>query len=629
HGNTISGEAIHILGQTLRPELSQSDTALKALQLLGARVAATGQLLGAAVTASGNPFLGIVISSGIPLLTNLIKTDESDKVLQDKVVRALKNSCGRFLVIIDDIDRLSPDEALVIFRLVKSVGRLPNVIYLLAYDRITTEKAVEQRYPSEGSHYLEKIVQAGFDLPEPSQFQLIDMFNSQIAEIFDDEDIGDQHYFSNMFHAVVAPEFRTPRDVLRLSNALSVTFQAVRGEVNAADFLAIETLRLFRPGVYQSVRSQKSVLVGMALDAPRGSQKEVADKYEQLFLGKESQNDGGRLKDGLQKLFPRLQSIWSNTHDTDDKEWAKARRVCSQPHFDTYFRFALSPYAVPLREVRELVRRADEPEFVKSAFLNALGNHLGEGRTKASFLLEELACHAGDMEIRKVTPFLQALYSIADDLQVENDDVFPTDNKRRLYQLTAALLLNRTELPERSKILFNAIQNASLGWLVYIINSVSRGYQSPRDDEAHTSPNEFLMTKNDVQSITEVALQRIREAAGDGSILEVKDLAFVLFRWRDMAGDSLEEVQGFCNAALEDDQSIIKFARAFLGHSFVGQFGDFVGRKIDQAQVNGIEILMDAGRFQERLSEVLDSASLEPDDQDIVQRFLNAWQQGS
>ncbi|WP_245152406.1 P-loop NTPase fold protein [Allopusillimonas soli] len=42
------------------------------------------------------------------------------------------------------MDRLSPDEALLIFRLVKSVGRLPNVMYLLVYDRQQAEKIVSE-----------------------------------------------------------------------------------------------------------------------------------------------------------------------------------------------------------------------------------------------------------------------------------------------------------------------------------------------------------------------------------------------------------------------------------------------------------------------------------------------------
>ncbi len=613
---------------SIRPELSDGEKANEAFREIGARVAPAGPLLGAVTSVLASPIAGGIVSSASQALGSLIETNESDEVLRQKVVKALEKSNRRFLFVIDDIDRLSPEEALVIFRLIKSVGRLPNVIYLLAYDRSTTEKAVEERYPSEGAHYLEKIVQAGFDLPEPNQHKLIEMFESQIAEVLGDVDSNSQVHYGNMFHAVVAPEIRTPRDVLRLSNALKITFPAVRGEVDPTDFLALETLRLFRPKVYQALRSQKSVLVGLGQVWHRREQDNIAEQYEQLFLGKEPESDRSMLKDGLQRLFPPLQAIWSSTHPSISTEWSKARRACSAMHFDTYFQFSLSSYAVPQAEIQELLQRADQAEFVKSAFLGALGELLAEGRSKASFLLDELACHARDMDIAKARPFLQALYPIANDLRIESDEdrgLAWTNNRDRLLWLTKAVLLDRTELAERSEILFESLQNASLDWLVYVAHYVFTDHWPPQEERAPARPEECLMSKDDAERINEVALQRIREAAKDGSIFEVKDLAFVLFRWRNMAGDGSDEVQEFCNAALEEDLLIARFARAFLGKSSVVQVGDHVRRIQDDAKVNGIETLMDAGRFRARLSEALRDSRLSQDDNDKVQRLVTAW----
>ena len=53
----------------------------------------------------------------------------------DELKMSLQKSEKRFLVIIDDLDRLQNDEIRAIMQMVKTVGKLPNVIYLLAYDR--------------------------------------------------------------------------------------------------------------------------------------------------------------------------------------------------------------------------------------------------------------------------------------------------------------------------------------------------------------------------------------------------------------------------------------------------------------------------------------------------------------
>jgi predicted KAP-like P-loop ATPase len=68
------------------------------------------------------------------------------------------------VVFVDDIDRLTPEEVREVVRLVKLVGDLPGVRYLLAFDRRRVELALSDR-AEDGRTYLEKIVQAPHDLP--------------------------------------------------------------------------------------------------------------------------------------------------------------------------------------------------------------------------------------------------------------------------------------------------------------------------------------------------------------------------------------------------------------------------------------------------------------------------------
>ncbi len=142
----------------------------------------------------------------------------------------------------------------------KSVGRLPNVMYLLVYDRLLAEKIVSERFPSEGPHYLEKIVQAAFELPEPIMSDVQRHLLEQVGVICGD--IPDEQVvrFLNIFYEGIADEMRTPRDVARFVNSLSVTWPAVAGDVNAADFVALEVLRLLHSDIYRAIRQNKSLL---------------------------------------------------------------------------------------------------------------------------------------------------------------------------------------------------------------------------------------------------------------------------------------------------------------------------------------------------------------------------------
>ena len=618
----------------LSPSLSKGSRSRKSLRKLGAHVAVAGDLLGVVVGAATGSFWGKILKSTSRVLENYIKNDKSIESLQSDVAEALNDSKQRFLVVVDDIDRLSPDEALVIFRLIKSIGCLPYVAYLLAYDRERTERAVEERYPSEGSHYLEKIVQAGFELPEPSQAHLIAMLEANLNQIFGDIGSNDSGRADSLFHEIVIPEIQTPRDVHRLANAVSVTYPAVAGEVDAADFLSIETLRLFRPALYQSVRTNKSKLVGLGETMMIVTPEQLAKNYETEFLGHEPEGDRSKTKYVLMKLFPRLESIWSSTKYSDEQSWARKRRVCSELHFDTYFQFCLSPYTIPHSEIQALIRRADDPVFVRSQFRKALRVHQAEGRTKASFLLDEMRYHSQSIPVKNVRQFLSALYFIADEFDVDCDKAGggdPTENRLRLRWLTRALLLDRTKPSERSTILMEACQDASVKWLVELSDTAHHDHYPSTNGEKPLPPEECLMTKGEAKSIRGFALQRVRESANNGTLINIKDLREVLFSWHNMAGKTSKEVRKFCTDTINTDEGVVAFARAFLHESYIygldgfGPLGDAVGRKKDYAKIDCIEKLMDPNQFRRRLVEVGDEPALPESDKIVIQRLLDAW----
>jgi predicted KAP-like P-loop ATPase len=127
-----------------------------------------GAVLGAG---TANP-IWAAVGNGANILEKLLFKDDTVEKAFAKLSKLLAETKRRFLVIIDDIDRLSPEESLAIFRMVKSVGHLPNITYLLVFDRELAEAAVKAKYPSEGPHFLEKIVQASFDVPAPNQTDL-------------------------------------------------------------------------------------------------------------------------------------------------------------------------------------------------------------------------------------------------------------------------------------------------------------------------------------------------------------------------------------------------------------------------------------------------------------------------
>ena len=607
------------LYSALNPSLTRRTK--KVLSKLGQYISVAGVTLNAA---------GIVGADKIASsIGQFIAQDETVEKLHGELSKALKNGSRRYLVVIDDIDRLSPDEAILIFRLVKSVGELPNVIYLLAYDRQLAEKIVTERYPSEGPHYLEKIVQASFELPEPSRLSLEKEFERRLYSIIEEKEFEDGVDFSNLFYGIIAPEIKTPRDLLRILNPLRVTWAAVKGEVYPIDFLCLEALRIQRPGLYRTLRANKSRLTTGREERTNPLAAALSrEQYDEIFLKQEPPSEHERLREGLMRLFPALRLVGKDTAYTSDPPdiWDKQRRVCSPRHFDTYFRFTLPNDVLSRSEIEELIARSDDPEFVQRAFLDAVKISSPNFDTKAGLLLEELRIYASDVSDTQVGTLLKTIYSIADRLDVEKDggDSMMSGNMLGLLWLTMELTKKRFDLETRSSVLFEACMGATLGWLVEFTRDAYFDHFPPEDTNLEPAEN-YSTTRDGALKLKDYTVKRIREAAQDGSLRDCLSLHNVLNCWVNFVDDEEEARIWASTVVREDDIAVARLAKAFTGVSSSTARGDSVTRRSPTARTGELKVFVDLDEFRLRAEQVKKEGELSTEDRVALVAFLNAW----
>ena len=620
----------------LSPILSKQKRASDALRKLGIHIAGAGNTVGAAI----GLFAG---SLGEKVAIDIFKTldlpnqsDENAEDLQAQLADVLQKEGKRFLVVIDDLDRLAPEEALIIFRLIKSVGRLPNVMYLLAYDRDATEKSVKKKFKSEGAHYLEKIVQAGFEIPNPDKSRLNNMMGVYLDNMIPDLPDADINELRNLFHLVVAPELKTPRDVIRLANTLSIVVNPIKDEVFFPDIMSLETLRIFHPKVYRAIRANKSEILDLPISSVTGNREELKKEFFHQLLGSEAENERERLKKILMRLFPQLQSIFADTSYSEAWRWTQQRRVCSKEHFDSYFRFALSPEAIPRKELDYLLDSKRTIEEIQQRFIESMEVTQAEDRSKASYLLDELTAHGRNVPVSQAELILSAIFPIADKIMDRDKERgFLYDNNRlRIHKLLRAFLLNNTKINQRSKILMRSMKEASLQWLSDFSGSAWENHYPSKPDKEPASEDEVLLTKEDAETLRKRARSRIKAAAIDGTLIDVTDLAHILFEWDVLKADGLDEVHRFTADAIADDQKIVKLARAFLGERHItyastsgnSPGGTISSHKVDRAQIEDIDQLLDRNKFRKRLRSLEFSSSLSEEQRDIIRRLLRAWE---
>jgi predicted KAP-like P-loop ATPase len=114
--------------------------------------------------------VGVDASGTVGLVGALIAGDRSPEKLRAEAADGLAGLEQPILVVLDDLDRLDPDELLFTFKLVRMLGRLPNVYYLIAYDEDTLLDILRRTdlvgdAPGRAQLYLEKMVQVRLDVP--------------------------------------------------------------------------------------------------------------------------------------------------------------------------------------------------------------------------------------------------------------------------------------------------------------------------------------------------------------------------------------------------------------------------------------------------------------------------------
>lgn len=84
---------------------------------------------------------------------------------KNKIKQILTSLNQSIIVIIDDIDRLTPDEAYQIVRLVKAVADFPGTSFLLCFDPEYLAGALEKHGIKKSDQYVDKVVQLRVPLP--------------------------------------------------------------------------------------------------------------------------------------------------------------------------------------------------------------------------------------------------------------------------------------------------------------------------------------------------------------------------------------------------------------------------------------------------------------------------------
>ncbi|HCM9700121.1 TPA: AAA family ATPase [Enterobacter hormaechei subsp. xiangfangensis] len=208
--------------------------------------------------------------------------DKLDLMAQKKKVSvALEKIKTPVVVIIDDIDRLTPAETFQVLRLVKAVADFSGTSFLLAFDANYLASVLNKNNIVNSTEYINKIIQLRVPLPLISERGMNELVNVELERLSNknltDQFEGDQERLSWIYYKYFTKLIKNPRDLKRLFNHLRFVLLQIEGQVCFSDLFSLSLLATKSESIYNHIKNNPEAYIGYHLSKNNVMLNKAAD----------------------------------------------------------------------------------------------------------------------------------------------------------------------------------------------------------------------------------------------------------------------------------------------------------------------------------------------------------------
>lgn len=178
--------------------------------------------------------------------------------LKEGINSLIKKSAKKVLILVDDIDRLQPDEILLVFKLVRLIANFKHTIFVLSFDPVAVKDSLQEQ--NIDVDYIDKIVQKPISLPKIEQTDIDKFLDEVFNQLFKNLNICEARLnyevetsFPTFYQTHAKRLFTTLRSVKRYINSLYSSLPPVINEIHLFDFMLLEMLKVFASKVYDDI----------------------------------------------------------------------------------------------------------------------------------------------------------------------------------------------------------------------------------------------------------------------------------------------------------------------------------------------------------------------------------------
>lgn len=215
--------------------------------------------------------------------TNQISVHSINEIKQ-QADQLVKEKEIKLYILVDDINRLSPEEITSLFKVIKLNINFINTFFLIAYDKEVVINALKNQYGKNGEKYLEKIIQADFFIPQLLDEQIEQIFFRNLKNILSKLNIEYEEgkFFSIWKHYGLREYFNNLRDIKRYFNSLIFSLPNIGSEINIYDFVGLEAIKTFDHEAYEKLYLEILITKRRAVWTSTSFDTTAINKFENL-----------------------------------------------------------------------------------------------------------------------------------------------------------------------------------------------------------------------------------------------------------------------------------------------------------------------------------------------------------
>lgn len=285
---------------------------------------------------------------------------------QANLKNLILSSNKKYVLFIDDLDRATSTQIRFLLKMLGSLFDLPNLIFILLYDRSRLEKILQDDNKLNTS-FAEKIINLELQVPKVSENSVQKIYRSCLINLAGIYNVSDKEV-NNLDSAfqLIIKSIDNPREFIRFVNSICYIAFSPDINLNRNDLLLIEYISFKQPDLFQLIKENPKLFVS------ENSGLDISDVFNlgklkiriYGFYSNVLKNKYSRWLSILEVLFPYIEQCQMGKEhlqvNNNSNEGRRNNRIYDGHNFDLYFSLSEDYVLGKNKKIKDIVDKLKE-----------------------------------------------------------------------------------------------------------------------------------------------------------------------------------------------------------------------------------------------------------------------------